>query len=345
MSTARSNVSKRSNVQEYQLTGGNNNRRKSTQIGAKFVQADGCPSKQYDRVVSYWFRRGDEQFDKLVEASQRLPAGNIRSAAQVGVFPSPDQKENFESRIEGGEKGFIQQFPWIASLHVRKAHQCTGSLFSNQWILTAGHCRKASKTPSDWEAFLGIADQDEAPALRNGASSNGHFSIISGIVYHPDWERVLYRADIALMKMKVPIPEYSEYIMPICLPNTETTARLVSESHFKLAGFSADQAGLSSILVSPISSDQCQSDFKDKFNVLTDHMCTARDDSTCVGDHGAPLFKPIFPEGEDYGLYFHVATSSFGLDCNADATIYSRTPTYSKWIQSAMHHFDTFIDT
>ena len=29
------------------------------------VQVDGCPSKQYDRVVSYWFRRGDEQFDKL----------------------------------------------------------------------------------------------------------------------------------------------------------------------------------------------------------------------------------------------------------------------------------------
>ena len=54
-----------------------------------------------------------------------------------------------------------------------------------------------------------MADQDEATALRNGASSNGHFSIISGIVYHPDWESVLHRADIALMKMKVPIPEYS----------------------------------------------------------------------------------------------------------------------------------------
>lgn len=54
-----------------------------------------------------------------------------------------------------------------------------------------------------------MADQDEAPALRNGASSNGHFSIISGIIYHPEWESVLYRADIALMKMKVPIPEYS----------------------------------------------------------------------------------------------------------------------------------------
>ena len=32
--------------------------------------------------------------------------------------------------------------------------------------------------------------------------------------------------------------------MPICLPNTETTARLVSESHFKLAGFSADQGNI-----------------------------------------------------------------------------------------------------
>ena len=149
------------------------------------VQIDGCPSKQYDRVVSYWFRRGSEQFDKLgkvigifnhrlisyvtyamnfkllfqalsyinsynlakVEATQRLPAGNIRSAAQVGVFPSPDSNQNFEAKIQGGEKGFIQQFPWIASLHARKAHQCTGSLFSNQWILTAGHCRKASEYP------------------------------------------------------------------------------------------------------------------------------------------------------------------------------------------------------
>ena len=52
-------------------------------------------------------------------------------------------------------------------------------------------------------------DQDDVHALRNGESETGHFSIISGIVYHPDWESVLYRADIALMKMEVPVLQYS----------------------------------------------------------------------------------------------------------------------------------------
>ena len=60
-----------------------------------------------------------------------------------------------------------------------------------------------------------MADQDEAPALRNGASSNGHFSIISGIVYLPEWESVLYRADIALMKMNPPMSVPSR--APVCL--------------------------------------------------------------------------------------------------------------------------------
>ena len=62
---------------------------------------------------------------------------------------------------------------------------------------------------SEWEAFLGIDNQDDVLAIRNGKTNNGHYSMISGIVYHPDWENVLYRADIALMKMEVPVLEYS----------------------------------------------------------------------------------------------------------------------------------------
>ena len=36
--------------------------------------------------------------------------------------------------------------------------------------------------------------------------------------------------------------------MPICLPNIEVTARLVSESHFKLAGFNANEYDQGNIL-------------------------------------------------------------------------------------------------
>lgn len=44
------------------------------------------------------------------------------------------------SRILGGIEASAGQYPWSVSVRVNGAHACGGSIISNTFILTAGHC-------------------------------------------------------------------------------------------------------------------------------------------------------------------------------------------------------------
>ena len=62
--------------------------------------------------------------------------------------------QTFQSKIVGGEKATIEEFPWLALLaittkasdgkmeffHEYPHYRCGGSLISDEWVLTAGHC-------------------------------------------------------------------------------------------------------------------------------------------------------------------------------------------------------------
>ena len=92
-------------------------------------------------------------------------------------FPFPDcginyiEPDNIQnaSRIVGGVEAVPGSWPWAAYLRWRGEYTCGGTLISDMWVLSAGHCFYTREEPGDWEIVMG--EHDRAPSRRAGSRS------------------------------------------------------------------------------------------------------------------------------------------------------------------------------
>uniref|UniRef100_A0A3B3SUT8 Peptidase S1 domain-containing protein n=1 Tax=Paramormyrops kingsleyae TaxID=1676925 RepID=A0A3B3SUT8_9TELE len=111
------------------------------------------------------------------------------------------------SRIVGGQNSLEGEWPWQVSLHIKnQGHVCGASLISDTWLVTAAHC------PGTWEVYLGLHDQNAKNIERVVKK------YLKSVIQHPNYNEYTYDFDIALMQLDSPVT-FSQYIMPICLPN------------------------------------------------------------------------------------------------------------------------------
>ena len=61
-------------------------------------------------------------------------------------------------RIVGGYEAVPGSWPWQAYLKWRGGFTCGGTLISDQWVLSAGHCFYGGEEPGDWEIVMGEHD-------------------------------------------------------------------------------------------------------------------------------------------------------------------------------------------
>ncbi|KAJ9573739.1 hypothetical protein L9F63_008863, partial [Diploptera punctata] len=119
-----------------------------------------------------------------------------------------------ESRILGGQP--VQNaYPWITLLLVDQSPQCGGSLVTEEWVLTAGHCLSVQDIPvaipiiKRFMIVLGAVD------IYNTMEKGRITRSVANVVRHPQY--IEASNDIALLRLGQPV-SISKLIRPVCLP-------------------------------------------------------------------------------------------------------------------------------
>ena len=184
------------------------------------------------------------------------------------------------------------EFPWQVGFRyensIGKSNVfCRGSLLDKEWIVTAAHCFIIRVHPKfKLKVILGEFDDQNIDGQEVIAEAEKIFR-------HPLHRRSSKDYNIALVKLKRPLKEYSDFIRPICLPDRTisfSAGEICTVSGFGLSDTGSKEGNiLRRIDVPIVSREECHA----KVRWLTDRMIcsgyTERVIDTCKGDSGGPL--------------------------------------------------------
>uniref|UniRef100_A0AC35FB99 Peptidase S1 domain-containing protein n=1 Tax=Panagrolaimus sp. PS1159 TaxID=55785 RepID=A0AC35FB99_9BILA len=147
---------------------------------------------------------------------------------ECGISKNIEFYENFniddgQTRILGGKNSDPQDWPFIAYFNSFD-HSCTATILSNQWILSAAHCKGEDETVQI--KIDGKAYQTE-PIIQHEEfiKIDGKAYQTEPIIQHEEFNNVTYVNDILLVKLKEPI-KFSENVSSICLLQNLTVSEM-----------------------------------------------------------------------------------------------------------------------
>lgn len=233
-------------------------------------------------------------------------------------------QESLHPRIIRGHRSVVGHQPWI--VYIQKAggwDSCTGSLISDRFVLTAGHCVPAHGDPFGMTVHFG-----QECGIMNKWHKNYNPVKVTRIIRHPEDMDVSGTGnDIALLEIEKPKFGTVRRVMPVCLTANASS----SFDNFLVAGWGLVDHGLelaandclNEAEVDVLNDAECQRHgpmFKKSENII----CVGGERNICRGDSGAPLMSRV------NGMVVQTGIASFG---RADCSIVTKSPSGFERIQ------------
>ncbi|XP_049281653.1 venom protease-like isoform X2 [Anopheles funestus] len=246
--------------------------------------------------------------------------------------------------IVDGELAKAREFPHMALIGFGAApdirYLCGGSLVSDRFVLTAGHCLTSTNFGSATIVRLGelslSSSKDEAFPEDYDVAER---------IPHPEYKQTSHYNDIALIKLQRKVI-FSPYIRPICLPVLETISqKRAIATGWGAIGFGLEQSSaLLKVTLDMFGFDECKTLFEPTRKLrsglnATTQMCAGSRNSTkdtCQGDSGGPL--QVYNDANVYCTYVVIGVTSFGQNCGLAGVpaVYTTVFPYLSWIENLL---------
>ncbi|MEO3751403.1 serine protease [Streptomyces sp. B6B3] len=243
----------------------------------------------------------------LTAAATAVAATLVAAPAAFADAPQP--------RIVGGEPTTTDAYPFITQITDTNGFQfCGGTLVAPNKVVTAAHCLQGER-PATIEVVGGRTNID---------GTDGTVSAVTGIWRHPEYDRVNFVNDVAVLTLADAMPYDT---LPIAqaadsgLYEEGTLTRILGWGATSSNGSYPNQLRTAEVPV--VSDESCAAAYDPGFDADA-HVCAGYEEGgvdTCQGDSGGPLVI----EGRLAGI------TSFGNGCAEPGWpgVYTQVNTYA----------------
>ncbi|XP_076651455.1 trypsin-1 [Halictus rubicundus] len=209
----------------------------------------------------------------------------IAAANPLGKFPLLNPLTP-SGQIIGGEDARIEEVPHQVSLQSSGFGFCGGSIISENWVVTAGHCMVY---PADW-----ITVRAGTATKSSGGSLHKVEKVIVHENYNTNWNGVPEN-DVAVMKVSTPFKlDKTRQAIKIFKQNEESKVGVAAT----VTGWGAIREGggthevLQKVNVPIVSKKSCNDAYQSYGGLPAGQICAAVPQGgkdACQGDSGGPL--------------------------------------------------------